>query len=44
MDVQRAKQMYQASVQADPDHANNLSNYGLFLSDVEQNYGQAESM
>ena len=30
-----ADQMYERAVEEEPDHANNLSNYGLFLTDVK---------
>ena len=36
--------MYDRAAKADPSHANNLSNYGLFLSDVMGNAAEAEAM
>jgi len=42
-DAGRASAMYERAISADP-HANNLSNYGLFLSDVQGEYANAEAM
>jgi len=34
--MERARELYERALEVDPTHANNLSNFGLFLSDVSQ--------
>ena len=43
-DHDQAEQMYQRALAADPDHANNLGNYAIFLTTVRGDHDQAEQM
>ena len=43
-DEQKAQAFYERAVQADPAHVNNLSNFGLFLSETKKDYVRAEAL
>lgn len=44
LDEVRAERTYERAIAEDPTVANNLSNFGLFLSDVKQDFDKAETM
>jgi Tfp pilus assembly protein PilF len=43
-DTVGAERYYKAALEIDDTHANNLCNYGLFLSEVKKLYNDAEGM
>ena len=43
-DYDRAQDMYERAINADPNHANNLGNYAVFLKNVRRDYDRAQDM
>jgi len=43
-DYDRAQDMYERAINADPNHANNLGNYAVFLKNVRREYDRAQDM
>ena len=43
-DYDRAQDMYERAINADPNHANNLGNYATFMWTIRHDYDQAEAM
>ena len=43
-DYDRAEELYQRAIEANPDDADILNNYAVFLENVRRDYDRAEEM
>jgi tetratricopeptide (TPR) repeat protein len=43
-DYDRAQELYERALTANPDHANNLGNYAVFLKNVRKDYDRAQEL